>query len=168
MFPLLRWVFGQLVLKKTKKKWFQVVRNHGSYIYFKLAWQKKTWHVAKQSWRMTIKTSIPTEDHQLWRLQQWWSLEKRHFAGAALKFCSWQSSLQVRKETSSGIRHFSYRACLQAEPSISKSLIHLIPTHLFMPYDDLLHDEDRYSRSDVTTEEISSEPSQNLTKPLIK
>ena len=105
---------------------------------------------------------------QLWRLQQWWSLDKRHFAGAALKFCSWQSSLQVRKETSSGIRHFSYRACLQAEPSISKSLIHLIPTHLFMPYDDLLHDEDRYSRSDVTTEQISSEPSQNLTKPLIK
>ena len=43
-----------------------------------------------------------------------------------------------------------------------------IPTNLFMPYDDLLHDEDRYSRSDVTTEEISSEPSQNLTKPLIK
>ena len=111
---------------------------------------------------------IPAEDHLLWRHQQWWSLGKRHFAGAALKFCSWQSSLQVRKETSSGIRHFSYRACLQAEPSISKSLIHLIPTHLFMPYDDLLHDEDRYSRSDVTTEQISSEPSQNLTEPLIK
>ena len=93
---------------------------------------------------------------------------QRTLSGAALKFRSWKNSLQVRIETSSGIRHFSYRACLQAEPSISKSLIHLIPTHLFMPYDDLLHDEDRYSRSDVTTEQISSEPSQNLTKPLIK
>ena len=33
-------------------------------------------------------------------------------AGAALKFRSWQSSLQVRKDTSSGIRHFSQCACV--------------------------------------------------------
>ena len=62
-FPVLRWVFGQLGLKQQKQKRFQVVRDHASYIYFKLAWQKKTWHVAKQSWRMTIKSSVPTEDH---------------------------------------------------------------------------------------------------------
>ena len=76
---------------------------------------KKTWHVAKQSWRMTIKTSVPTEDHQLWRLQQWWSLDKRHFAEAALKFCSWQSSLQVRKETGIGTFPIAH-ACKQSHP----------------------------------------------------
>ena len=41
-FPVLRWVFGQLGLKQQQQKRFQVVRDHASYIYFKLAWQKKT------------------------------------------------------------------------------------------------------------------------------
>ena len=81
----------------VKKNKFQVVRDHASYIYFKLAWQKKFSMLQSNhgewQWRHSNRRSPVMETSAMVEFGQ------MTLAGAALKFRSWQSSLQVRKET---------------------------------------------------------------------